>query len=142
KAAFQWDEGRYVINAQNLTHGYLASVESLMFWNGPGYPLYLFPFVALKLPLLLAKVGNAVFLYLGVVYFQGALRLLGIGSRSRLYAYALGVFLLLHGSLIEYLMTEALSSFLVSGGMYHYLQAALRADRPAETAGSPLLHLG
>jgi hypothetical protein len=143
KTDLQWDEGRYFLNARNLLKGGFASTETLMFWNGPGYPLYLLPFVALKAPLLLPKLGNAVFLYFAIVYFQASLRLLGCPAyRSRYYAYALGILSLLHGSLIEFLMTESLSALLVSGAAYHYLRATLRADRPRIHLGASGLHLG
>lgn len=141
KPDFQWDEGRYFLNAQNLLKGYFASVETLMFWNGPGYPLYIAPFVALKLPLLLVKLGNAVFLWLAVLYFRASLRLLGVG-RALLYAWMLGIFLLLHGSLIEYLMTESLSAFLISGAAHHFLRAFLAPGRPRLHLALAGLHLG
>jgi hypothetical protein len=114
--------------ARNILEGYLASEDSLFLWNGPGYPLYLAPFVALGLPLLLPKLGNAIFLWLAVVRFHGALGLLGMDRGRLAAAYALGALLFLHGPALELLMTESLSAYLAAAAACHYL-ASLRPER-------------
>lgn len=129
------DEGRYLQGARNLLEGFFASEETLFLWNGPGYPLYLALVLVAGLSPLAAKLGNAMFLFLAMVRFHGSLTLLREasgagpgGERFRLLAtYALGAFLLLHGSLIEQLMTEALSAYLISAAAWHYL-FSLRAQ--------------
>jgi hypothetical protein len=108
KGDYEADGWRYIQNARNLMHGFFASPDTLMFWNGPGYPIFLVPFLALKLPLKLAYAANAVFMYLGMVHFQGALRVSGVGKRSLAYAYAMGLLLFLHGPLMGMIMTESL----------------------------------
>ena len=135
------DGWRYLANARNLMHGYFASPASLMFWNGPGYPLFIFPFVALGLPFALARVANAVCLYLAVVHCHGTLRVLGVEKRSLLYAYLIGGVLFLHGPLLGYLMSESLSVFLLCGAGWHYSRAAAGEGGKKQTilAG---LHLG
>jgi len=122
KGFLRGDESRYLINAHNILKGYFASEESLMFWNGPGYPLYLVPFVALKAPLLLPRLGNTLFLFFGMVYFQGTLRLAGVEKRSLLHAYIMGVLLLFHGAVVDMLMTESLCVFLICGAAYHFFR--------------------
>ncbi len=124
KGPGEGDGWRYLRNAENLLHGYFASPETLMFWNGPGYPIFLMPLAALGLSPLLAYLANAVFLYLAVVYFQGALRVAGIEKRSLAYAYALAALLFLHGPLLGMIMTESLSVFLVCAAAYHFGRAA------------------
>src|SRR5690606_3206604 len=81
-------------------------------------------------PLLLPKLGNAVFLWLAVARFHGALGHLGMDCGRLAAAYALGVLLLLHGPALELLMTESLSAYLVSAAACHFL-ASLRAERGA-----------
>jgi 4-amino-4-deoxy-L-arabinose transferase-like glycosyltransferase len=39
------DEWRYVYYAENLLRGYFSPRERVFLWNGPGYPLFLVPFV-------------------------------------------------------------------------------------------------
>lgn len=137
-----WDEGRYFQGALNILRGYLASEETLFLWNGPGYPLYIAPFAALGLPLLAAKLGNALLLFLALVRFHGALRLIDAEKGSLLVTYALGAYLFLHGALMEMLMTECLSAYLVCGAAYHYLHSIHRPERPGAQAGLAGLHLG
>ena len=64
----QGDEGRYINCAKNLTNGYYASSNTSGLWNGPGYPLLLFPFILFNLPLLVAKIFNSFLLFGAVLY--------------------------------------------------------------------------
>src|SRR5471030_2896325 len=70
------DEIRYVDFAKNLLHGfYSPSPPHINLWNGPGYPVMLMPFVALKIPALYMTLMNAVYQYLAVVFLYKALKL-------------------------------------------------------------------
>src|SRR5688572_4691293 len=52
--AFESDEERYYIFAQHLLNGYYSDpAPKINLWNGPGYPIFLMPFVALGLPLVI-----------------------------------------------------------------------------------------
>ena len=74
KAALQGDEGRYLAFAQNLLHGfYSPPAPDINLWNGPGYPLLLVPFLALRLPLLSIALLNAGLLYGSVVLLHKSL---------------------------------------------------------------------
>ena len=44
------DQIRYVRYAENLTSGYYAPKDTLLLWNGPGYPILLTPFVWARIP--------------------------------------------------------------------------------------------
>jgi len=64
------DEGRYLMFAENLLHGfYSPPPPHINLWNGPGFPIYLVPFVALNAPLLFIKLFNAVLHYFTLVLF-------------------------------------------------------------------------
>lgn len=65
------DEGAYLNYAQHLSQG--QSPPTM--WWGPGYPLILSAFVILRLPLLVAKLANAVFLFGALVYLHRTLAL-------------------------------------------------------------------
>ena len=68
------DEGRYLMFAQNLLHGfYSPPPPDINLWNGPGYPIALTPFVGLRLPLICITLMNAVFYYLSIVFLFKAL---------------------------------------------------------------------
>jgi hypothetical protein len=136
------DGWRYLTNARHMLEGYFAAPDTLMFWNGPGYPILLIPFVGLGIPLALARILNAVFLYLAVVHFHGCLRLAGIGKRGLAYAYAMGILLFLHGPLMGMIMTESLSAFLVCAGAWHLGAASRGFGRKGLHASLAGLHLG
>jgi 4-amino-4-deoxy-L-arabinose transferase-like glycosyltransferase len=61
------DEARYYEFARNLLQGYYSPpAPDINLWNGPGYPIFLLPFVALGLPLFFITLANAL-LYWGSV---------------------------------------------------------------------------
>jgi 4-amino-4-deoxy-L-arabinose transferase-like glycosyltransferase len=69
------DESRYLAFATNLTHGFFSPPPPLLdLGNGPGYPLIMAPFIALKLPVIIIKLLNAVFYYISVVLLFKALK--------------------------------------------------------------------
>lgn len=71
----QGDESRYLMFAQNLLHGfYSPPAPDINLWNGPGYPLILMPFVALRLPLICITIMNAIFYYLSIILLFKALQ--------------------------------------------------------------------
>lgn len=72
--ALQGDEGKYLAFAQNLLHGfYSPPAPDINLWNGPGYPLLLVPFVALRLPLIAITLFNAALQYGSVVLLHKSL---------------------------------------------------------------------
>ncbi|MGH2563534.1 MAG: hypothetical protein ACRDE5_03410, partial [Ginsengibacter sp.] len=55
------DEGRYLMFANHLIHGFYSPLPpNIDLGNGPGYPLILTPFVALQVPLICITLLNAV----------------------------------------------------------------------------------
>lgn len=81
------DEGRYLMFAQNLLHGfYSPSSPDINLWNGPGYPLILVPFVGLRLPLLWITILNAVFYYLSIILLFKALQLIVTFRKALLFS--------------------------------------------------------
>jgi hypothetical protein len=62
------DEDIYIGYANNLTHGFYSAPEpEISLPVGPGYSLFILPFVALDLPLIAIRLLNAVLLYLSVI---------------------------------------------------------------------------
>jgi hypothetical protein len=142
KGDLDGDGWRYIQNARNLAHGFFASRETLMFWNGPGYPLAIFPWVALGLPLIFARLANAACLFFALVHCQGILNLLGAEKRSLTYAYFIGALLYLHGPLLGSVMSESLSVYLVCGAAWHYCRAAAGGQTGRKHLAFAGLHLG
>ena len=119
---FWGDEGRYIMYAKNLLNGYYSPLDDVYLWNGPGYPIVLVPFVFLKLPWLTAKLLNALFLFIAMMYFYRTLRLYIKESLSFSFTYILGIYppFLRH---IHQLVTESLSVFLVCGFLFYFCKA-------------------
>lgn len=110
------DEDDYLLYADNLTNGFYAdpSHEYSYLWNGPGYPLVLAFFKILNFPLLIPKLLNTLFIYLGIVYVFKTLKQFINKKTSFIFALALGLYYPLLVQSIPKLLTEALSFFLVS----------------------------
>lgn len=112
------DEGRYIQYATNLLNGYYSPHDKILLENGPGYPIILMPFVKLKLPWLTAKLLNAIFLFMAIIYFYHMLRIY-IKERSAIFfSYLLGIYYPFLRC-IHLLVTEALAILLVCGFSFH-----------------------
>ena len=69
------DQTRYLSYAKNLLNGYYSPpAPNIDLGNGPGYPIFLTPFVALKSPLLFIKLMNGVFYYFSTVFLYKSLQ--------------------------------------------------------------------
>jgi hypothetical protein len=112
------DEIRYVDFAHNLIHGfYSPPAPHINLWNGPGYPLMIAPFIALKIPVLFITLLNGLYQYLAVVLLYKALRLIATNK----IALAGGLLLAIYPnalSILPVLYTEAFTCFLVSSFIY------------------------
>lgn len=107
------DENRYLMYARNLSHGfYTFPPPYLDLGNGPGYPLIITPFVALKLPLIYIKLLNALFYYFSTVLLFKALQQIV----SFNYAIIFSIIWALYPTNFEtipYVLPEAFASSLV-----------------------------
>ena len=113
------DEGRYLKFASNLSQGYYTSKNDINLTNGPGYPIVLLPFVAFRIPLIVAKLMNSVFLYLSVLYFYYTLSLYMKKLLATVFAYLLGIYPII----VKYLptmLTEVFAVFLICGFIFHF----------------------
>jgi len=116
---FWGDEGRYVMFATNLSHGYYSPKDEINLWNGPGYPIVLLPFILLGLPLLTAKLLNAFFLFMAILYFYHTLRFYMQERSALFFSYLLGIYPLFM-RYIHHLLTEQLAIFLICGFIFHF----------------------
>jgi 4-amino-4-deoxy-L-arabinose transferase-like glycosyltransferase len=112
------DEIRYVEFAHHLIHGfYSPNAPHINLWNGPGYPIVLLPFIALKVPVIYITLLNALYLYLAVVFLYKALKLLTNYKTAVLCSLLLAIYPN-ELSVLPILYTEAFTSFLVSSFVY------------------------
>lgn len=131
------DESRHLRYATNITHGYYANPGDLEVANGPGYPLFLVPMVALGLPYWLMRSVNIFLLFGAVWYMYKALRLYIPEKQAILCAYLFGLYPTIFKWLPK-LYSEALGLFLLAGFIYYalvYVKAQKQNSRHLLYAG-------
>ncbi len=106
------DENRYWDYAENLLQGRFALEGGNFLWSGPGYPLLLMPFVALKTPIFVLKLVNALLLYSSVVFFFKLFNLYVSRQKSLLASLIFACYWPMYEVGLPYVMTEAWSMFL------------------------------
>lgn len=109
------DEARYIQFAQNLLNGfYSPAYPNIDLINGPGYPILLMPFVALKAPLISITLFHAVLHFLSVVYLFKAIQLITSSFKtSCIVAICWGCYFLAYQEMAS-ILTESFTAFLVS----------------------------
>jgi len=120
------DEERYVYGARNLVAGQYAEL-GMRLWSGPGYPLVLTPFVVFGIPIRLAVLLNAVFLFLSAVLIRETARAFMSEQGSLVLAYALGLYAPLFPEMVS-ILTEPLAVLLASCFAYCMGHAVRRSS--------------
>lgn len=114
-------ENRYVNDAVKLIKARDLMLErDLVPWNGPGYPLFLVPFLLLHAPNIVIRLANAFLLLLGLLYLVRALRYYVRDRWAYVAAYCMG----LYPVLLNYLpriITEPICVFLACGLVFHII---------------------
>jgi hypothetical protein len=115
--SIEGDEWRYVYYATNLLNGFYSPRDRVVLWNGPGYPLFLMPFISAHW-LDGARYANAFFHAGAIAYIWAALRP-RISVAAALAAVAP---LMLYEPIVNHLpllYTECASFFLLTAWAYH-----------------------
>jgi 4-amino-4-deoxy-L-arabinose transferase-like glycosyltransferase len=119
------DEGRYLMFAQNLLHGfYSPPAPDINLWNGPGYPIVIMPFVGLHLPLIWLTLMNAIFYYLSIILLFKALQLLVSFRKAFLFSIFWACFFNAYQK-IPRIHSETFTIFLISLLIFCLLKAFL-----------------
>lgn len=117
------DECRYLDYARNLTKGFYAPKDTLVLWNGPGYPIVLYPFVKWGLPFWVGKCLNPFFLFGGVLFLYFLLRLYVNTGRAAMGALLFGLYPPLLPDMVK-LLTEPLTIFLICGFCFFIVKSS------------------
>lgn len=117
------DEARYLQFAQNLLHGfYSPAYPNIDLINGPGYPILLMPFAAVKTPLICITLFNALLHYLSVVYLFKAIELLFNSFKTAcIVALCWGCYFLAYQEM-PCILTETFTLFLISAFSYQIIR--------------------
>lgn len=113
------DEPANLSYAQNITEGFYTSADYIDLTKPPSYPLFLSPFVAFEIPLVIPKLINAVFLFLAVFYFYHTLLIYMEKKYAIIGSYVVGLFptILLY---LHLLIAEAMALLLICGFVFHF----------------------
>ncbi len=85
--------------------------------NGPGYPLFLAPFIALGLPPIAAKLANGFLVMLAVVFLYKTLLFFVTDKVATIYSYFFGLYWPIF-KWMHYRITDFLSVFLICAVLY------------------------
>jgi 4-amino-4-deoxy-L-arabinose transferase-like glycosyltransferase len=106
------DESRYFQFAENILNGYYSPPPpDINLWNGPGYPLFLVPFVYLKLPLITITLANAVLQYLSIILLFHSIKCYTRRNIVLLFSFFWACFYTSYQDL-PLILSEPLTSFL------------------------------
>ncbi len=124
-------ENRYVTDAAKLIESGDRVIErDPVPWNGPGYPLFLVPFLLLHAPNIVIRLANAALLLLGSLYLVRTLRYYVRERWAYVAVYCVG----LYPVLLKYLpriITEPICVFLACGLAFHMIHMNRTSDRRA-----------
>lgn len=108
------DEFRYLWYAQNMLNGfYSPQSPNIQLINGPGYPIILMPFLALKLPLISMTIINALFYYFSIILLFKSLKKIVSFSLTLTFSLAWACYLIAYQN-IPFIHTETFTYFLIT----------------------------
>jgi hypothetical protein len=117
------DEIRHFAYARNLFHGFYSPPSpNISLEIGPGYPLFILPFIALHLPLIIVCLMNAVFNYLSIIFLFKALQKIVSFKAALIFS----LFLACYPNSLEFIAvsySESLTLFLVSLLIFFLIKA-------------------
>ena len=117
------DQGRYLGCAQNLIHGfYSAPAPNIDLRSGPGYPVILMPFLALKLPLMCITLMNAFFYYFSIILLFKALKEIVSFSISLTFSLGWACYYIAYQN-IPYIHTESFTYLLGTSLIFLIIKA-------------------
>lgn len=117
------DQPRYLECATNLLHGYYSPAKpNIQLINGPGYPIILMPFVALKLPLMSITIMNAFFYYFSIIFQYKALNEIFSFGFSLFFSLVWACYFVAYPH-IPYIATETFTYLLISLFIYYTIKA-------------------
>ena len=116
------DEPRYLRHASYMLNGAYTNAEDPEFLSGPGYPVLILPFVALKVSLHFIHMINAFLLVGAVTYFFLTLKQYVAQNIAVIFSLIFGLYPF-NLPWLTYAYTETLALFLVCAFIYHFCLA-------------------
>ena len=117
------DEHRYLTFANNLINGFYSPPSpNINLTNGPGYPIILTPFVALKLPLIYITLLNPFCYYFSIIFLFKALKQVVSYKITLLFSFLWACYYIAYQNIV-FVMSEPLTYLLISVLIYSLVRA-------------------
>lgn len=124
------DEGRYLYFANNLLNGfYSPPYPEINLWNGPGYPVFLAPFIFLKLPLVALRLLNGFLLYFSLIISYKTFCIYSSKRSAFLFTVILGLYFPIF-EMLPFIYTENLTWFLISLVCFLFIKSYVQKGIP------------
>lgn len=123
------DEPIFIWYAQNLLNGfYSPPAPEIYLWYGPGYPIYLMPFVYFNIPIVGIRLSNALLHYLSIVFLFDSLVKCMRYKTATLASLAWGSYFLAYQEMPR-LLTETLTIFLLVVAVNQYSRGVAMSSK-------------
>jgi hypothetical protein len=133
------DEARYLKFAGNLLNGfYSPPPPGVSLWNGPGFPLYLTPFLSLGLSHFVIKLFNAVLYYLALILFYKTLSKIFDAGKSMKFTVLAGLYYMPWKSL-PHILSETFTIFLIAAITFLSVNYFLKKEKHTDIKTTILL---
>jgi 4-amino-4-deoxy-L-arabinose transferase-like glycosyltransferase len=117
------DENRYIEFANNLLHGfYSPPYPDISLWNGPGYPLFLAPFIFIGLPSIALKLINGFLLYGSLIICYKTIKIYSSERNAFIGAALLGLYIPIY-IWLPFILTECFAWFLIGCVCYCFAKS-------------------
>jgi hypothetical protein len=117
------DENRYLMFAQHLLNGFYSwPAPNIDIGDGPGYPILIMPFVALKTPLIFITSLNALLYYFSIIFLFKSLQQVTSFSFTLIACLFWAAFYNSYQNL-SLILPEVFTTFLVSLLIFYLLRA-------------------
>ncbi len=122
------DESRYLYFANNLLKGfYSPPYPDYNLWNGPGYPLFLSPFIFLKIPLLYLRFLNGLLLFSSLLISFKTISIFASKKSAYIFTVILGLYFPIF-EMLPLIFTECLTWFLICLFCYLFSKSYLEKE--------------
>lgn len=128
------DQWRYLWYAENLSKGYYSPPDYVFLWGGPGYPLFLLPFVAAGATVPVMQAANGVLLGLAQLFFFLFVRQHASAAAAFVCTLALALYLPIF-DFLPLTYSEPLAFMLVCGLLYSLSRAVSGSRAHVVAAG-------
>lgn len=121
------DEPRYIQYANNLLHGYFSSKSEVDLWSGPGYPLFLAPFIKIEFNVIGLRLINGFLQYLSIIFLFKTLQK-WVGLKMAFWFSLFWACYYIAYKEMLYVYTEPLTSLFITLIIYKISHATKKID--------------